>query len=69
MSMCICSGCFNYIDSDNDPDCFIEVGNMRRMNCVIILCERCREEREEAQAELEYTMSMAEAMAEGSVQK
>ena len=46
MSMCICKECFAYIDSDDDPECFVEVGNMRRMNWTIILCDRCREERE-----------------------
>lgn len=50
MSICVCDKCSAYIDSDFDMDCFVEVGNMRRMNETIILCERCREERE---AELE----------------
>ncbi len=34
------------IKSDNDPDCFVEVGNMRRLHETIILCEKCREDRE-----------------------
>lgn len=38
MSMCICKSCGHWIDSDNDPDCFIETkyGDS-------ILCETCRE--------------------------
>ena len=47
MSMCICSECSRLIDSDDDPDCFVEVGNMRRLHGTKIYCERCREELEE----------------------
>ena len=46
MSICTCSNCGAFIDSDDDPDCFVEVGNMRRMNWTIILCEQCRDEDE-----------------------
>ena len=47
--MIYCEDCHIPIDSDDDPDCFVEVGNMRRMNFTIILCETCRylREREE----------------------
>lgn len=48
MSMCICERCDRMIDSDQDPDCFVEVGNMRRMHSTITLCEWCREDRERA---------------------
>ena len=51
--MCVCKNCNAFIDSDDDPECFVEVGNMRRMHETIILCEKCREERleqEEADA-------------------
>lgn len=44
MSMCSCSKCGDLIDSDDDPDCFVEVGNMRRLHRTIILCVRCREQ-------------------------
>jgi hypothetical protein len=54
MSMCVCQDCDAYIDSDFDPDCFVEVGNMRRLHQTKILCERCREERQE---DLERQMS------------
>jgi hypothetical protein len=47
MSMCRCDGCSRIIDSDDDPECFVEVGNMRRLHDTIILCEPCREDREE----------------------
>lgn len=43
MSMCICDKCGDPIDSDNDPDCFVEVGNMRRMHKTEIICEACRD--------------------------
>ena len=44
MSMIRCDGCDRIIDSDDDPDCFVEVGNMRRMNFTKVMCERCRDE-------------------------
>ena len=47
MSMIVCEGCDAYIDSDFDCDCFVEVGNMRRWNQTKVLCERCRERRED----------------------
>jgi hypothetical protein len=50
MSMTICGGCDAPIDSDDDPDCFVEVGNMRRLHQTIIRCETCRDQ---MQAELE----------------
>lgn len=45
MSMMICEDCDRAIDSDDDPECFVEVGNMRRLHAEIILCENCRERR------------------------
>jgi hypothetical protein len=47
MSMIKCAGCDAMIDSDDDPDCFVEVGNMRRLHRTIAFCEPCRERREE----------------------
>ena len=55
MSIVVCSGCDAYIDSDFDCDCFVEVGNMRRLHHTIVLCERCREEHESQE---EYMASM-----------
>ena len=43
MSMCVCESCDRYIDSDDDPDCFVEVGNMRRLHQTKVMCEPCRE--------------------------
>ena len=43
MSVVICERCDSWIDSDYDPDCFVEIGNMRRLPKTIILCEPCRE--------------------------
>lgn len=47
MSMCICALCDAPIDSDDDPECFVEVGNMRRLHKTQIQCEACRERIEE----------------------
>lgn len=41
MSVCTCDRCDRYIDSDNDPDCFIE--NPYDSKDTTILCEPCRE--------------------------
>ncbi len=43
MSMIRCEGCSELIDSDDDPECFVEVGNMRHLHKEIILCEPCRD--------------------------
>lgn len=51
MSMTICSGCHLHFDSDSDPECFVEIGDMKRRTSTIILCESCRDEH---QAEQDY---------------
>lgn len=43
MSMVMCESCDRPIDSDDDPECFVEVGNMRRLHQTKVLCEPCRE--------------------------
>jgi len=42
--MIVCEYCAFFIDSDDDPDCFVEVGNMRRLHQTKIMCERYRDE-------------------------
>lgn len=42
MSMCVCHDCGTPVDSDEDRNCFVEVGNMRRLTHEIIVCETCR---------------------------
>jgi len=44
MSMIACHDCGRLIDSDLDPDCFVEIGNMRRLHKEVVWCESCREE-------------------------
>lgn len=41
MSMIHCDSCETYIDSDNDPDCFLEVPWLNLADRV--WCESCRE--------------------------
>ncbi len=43
MSIVICQRCDAWVDSDEDTDCFVEVGNMRRLHKTEVMCERCRE--------------------------
>lgn len=47
MSMARCDECDAIFDTDNDPDCFVEVGNMRRLHKTKIICMYCREDAEE----------------------
>lgn len=49
MSMIACQGCGQIVNSDNDPDCFVEVGNMRRYHETRVYCEACRERRQAEQ--------------------
>lgn len=49
MSMVCCEKCARLIDSDVDSDCFVEIGNMRRLHGTVIWCEWCREEEAELQ--------------------
>jgi len=45
MSMICCEACDRLIDSDIDTDCFVEVGNMKRLHKEVVWCEWCREEK------------------------
>ena len=56
MSMDRCYDCQQIFDTDDDPECWVEIGNMRRMHQTIVLCENCRGRRED---QLEYEMSIA----------
>lgn len=42
MSMTRCDHCDRVFDSDADPDCFVEVGNMRSQTHNATICEWCR---------------------------
>ena len=48
MSIIVCEKCDAYIDSDFDADCFVEIGNMRRLHKEACVCEPCRERRDYA---------------------
>ncbi len=47
MSWITCQGCGSSINSDDDPDCFVEIGNMRRLHQTAVLCDRCRQRRQD----------------------
>jgi len=49
MSMIRCEQCERLIDSDDDPDCFIENPGMPGSMGDEVLCEWCREKREREQ--------------------
>ena len=43
MSMVCCEICGEFIDSDDDPDCFVEVSTQKTK----VLCEHCRDKLQE----------------------
>ncbi len=45
MSIIACDGCSDFIDSDADPFCFVELGDQRRLPAEVVWCEPCREEK------------------------
>ena len=69
MSFLNCKQCGAYINSDNDPDCFVYIGNYKRLHGEIILCERCREEREADQEAADSQAAWAESEAEKEAEK
>ncbi len=49
MSMVMCERCDRFIDSDDDPDCFVENPGLPGAMGDEVLCEWCREKREAEQ--------------------
>lgn len=69
MSMIRCDSCSELIDSDDDPSCFVEVGNMRSQTKDMVLCESCRDRLDEHVTEppdRDFTTSL-EAIGSGSM--
>ncbi len=64
MSIERCESCCRPIDTDFDSECYVEVGNMRRMTWTIALCEPCRDlklvEEERTASQQAWWESMAE---------
>ncbi len=58
MSMIRCDRCDQVFDSDADPDCFVEVGNMRSQTQIATICERCRTDDEYVYQQDENQMQM-----------
>lgn len=55
MSMIKCYSCAEIFCTDDDPECWVEIGNMRRMTTTEAVCQRCRDaaEMDEMRAEQE----------------
>lgn len=64
MSWIKCSNCGQAINSDNDPDCFVYVGNYKRLHSETVLCEPCRDERRITLEQQDHERSRAESVAE-----
>lgn len=47
MSIDRCHDCSTLVDTDDEPEAYIEIGNMRRMTWTICVCRPCRERRED----------------------
>ena len=43
MSIDTCKDCGDPVDTDNDTDCYVYVGNYKRLHDTICLCPRCRD--------------------------
>lgn len=63
MSMVMCERCDRMIDSDFDAECFVYVGNYKRLHAEMVLCERCREDREIEQVAEDSAAAFAEGFA------
>ena len=50
MSWIRCDDCHKPFNSDNDPDCFVEIG-IEKLHDTIVLCELCRDARIERRHE------------------
>lgn len=61
MSMIACDKCESYIDSDEDPDCFIEHLGTKFPDTVA--CESCRERMGEEQDRQDHFMGIHESQA------
>ena len=54
MSMCVCAQCDRTFDSDDDPGCFIEVGNTTETWCLW-----CRIDRDDEDLRYHYETEMS----------
>jgi hypothetical protein len=68
MSWDKCQDCGGLVNSDNDPACYVEVGNMRRMTWTECVCELCRVEREQKREAEDDAAGRAESEAEQASQ-
>ena len=47
MSMDVCYKCGALVDTDEGVDCYVDIGNQRRLEKIVCICEKCREEDDE----------------------
>lgn len=47
MSVDRCSRCSDLVDTDDEPEAYVEVGNMRTQTQTVCMCRNCRERHEE----------------------
>jgi hypothetical protein len=59
-----CSRCGDFVDTDNEPEAYVEIGNMRAQTETVCLCRHHREEHEEELERQADQASRGEAMAE-----
>lgn len=55
MSIDRCSRCGDLVDTDAEPEAYVDVGNMRGLEAWICLCRRHREEYEDGPPEREFS--------------
>lgn len=64
MSIDRCQRCGDLVDTDEEPEAYVQIGNMRNQEEYVCLCRRHREQREEEReppANLDAMIAAAEA--------
>ncbi len=69
MSVTHCENCDRYVDCDDDPDCFVYVGNFKRYHGEMVMCESCRDEMEIDMEQQDAERAKGESIAEQVEQK
>lgn len=53
MSVDRCANCSDLVYTDNEPEAYVEIGNMRSQTEIVCLCRVCRERFEDRQEKSE----------------
>jgi hypothetical protein len=51
MSVDRCSRCSELVDTDNEPEAYVQIADMRKREEWVCLCRDCRDQREDERSE------------------